>query len=282
MHTFTHIFKHSLQDIIPVVPFLFCAFLLIELFEHKFSPKAKKRLEKSTKAGPLIGSFLGILPQCGFSVLATNLYITRIISLGTLISVYLTTSDEMLAILISNQAPLSVIIKILITKFVIGLIAGFIIDIFIRRHKKPKDFKICEEEECHCHQENLLLSSMTHTLKTLLFIFIVTFLLNTITEIYGLDFLEKIFFKDSLLSIPLASLVGLIPNCAGSILLTELYINNAISFASLIAGVSASSGLGLLILFKNNKNFKENLFILALIYFISVASGIIIHILGLF
>lgn len=282
MHTFTHIFKHSLEDIIPVVPFLFCAFLLIELFEHKFSPKAKKRLEKSTKAGPLIGSLLGILPQCGFSVLATNLYITRIISLGTLISVYLTTSDEMLAILISNQAPLSVISKILITKFVIGLIAGFIIDLFIRRHKKPKDFKICEEEECHCHQENILLSSMTHTLKTLLFIFIVTFLLNAITEIYGLDFLEKIFFKDSLLSIPLASLVGLIPNCAGSILLTELYINNAISFASLIAGVSASSGLGLLILFKNNKNFKENLLILALIYFVSVTSGIIIHILGLF
>ena len=127
MHEIIHIISHTILDSLNIIPFLYLAFLLIEFLEHKLSKKSKKIVEKSGKLGPLFGGLLGLLPQCGFSVLATNLYVTRIISLGTLIAIYLTTSDEMLPILISHQASLFTILKLLLTKLIIGIVFGFII-----------------------------------------------------------------------------------------------------------------------------------------------------------
>ena len=280
MEEFLHVIKHSIIDSLNIIPFLFIAFLIIESIEHKLSNKSKKIISKSGKFGPIIGSLLGLIPQCGFSVIATNLYITRIISLGTLISIYLSTSDEMLPILLSEKASFQTIISLLSIKFIVGLIAGFIIDFVCRKNKKDKIlYDICEEAHCGCnHNHNLLKSSAIHTFKTFIFIFIATLIVNFIFEFLGEQYLSKLFLKDTLFAPFITSLIGLIPNCGASVMLTELYLNNAINFGSIISGLLTGSGVALLVLFKSNKNIKENLKVLGLVYSIGVISGIIIEI----
>ena len=278
MHEFLHILEHSLLDSIKLLPFLFIAFFIIELIEHKLSEKSKKVISKSGKYGPILGSLLGLIPQCGFSVVATNLYITRILSLGTLISVYLSTSDEMLVILLSRNASISTILPLLGTKFIVGLISGFIIDFLLRNKKKEKQtYSICEDEHCGCEEEeNLLKSSLIHTIKTFIFIFKATFIITLVFELFGEEYLSKLLLKDTLISPFITSLIGLIPNCASSVILTELYLSNSINFASEISGLLTGSGVAILVLFKSNKNIKENLTILSLVYGIGVITGIII------
>ena len=284
MHELVHCILHTLEEVLLLIPFLFIAFLIIEIIEHKLSKKSKRVIEKSGKMGPLFGGLLGMIPQCGFSVVATNLYITRIVSLGTLIAIYLSTSDEMLPILISRKASVSVILTLLLIKFFIGMVSGFIIDFFVRKYKKKnkiktkETFDICHDEHCHCEKENLLLSSLKHTLKTATFIFMVTFILHIMMEYLGEDFIKKLFLKDNIFSPFISSLVGLIPNCAASVVLTELYVSGVISLSSVIAGLLTGSGVALLVLFRGNKNLKENLFILTLVYLIGAFSGLIIGI----
>ena len=278
MHELIHTLEHTFLDTLKIIPFLFIAFLIIELIEHKLSTKSKKMITKSGKFGPIIGSLLGLIPQCGFSVVATNLYITRIVSLGTLISIYLSTSDEMLIILLSKETPISTILPLIAVKFFVGMISGFIIDFFLRKKRKDKvTYEICEDEHCGCeHEENLFKSSLIHTLKTAIFIFIATFVITLAFEFFGEEYLSKIFLKDTLIAPFIASLIGLIPNCASSVILTELYLSGAINFASVISGLLTGSGGAILVLFKTNKNIKENLTILGLIYGIGVFVGIII------
>lgn len=278
MHEFLHILEHSFLDSIKLVPFLFIAFFIIELIEHKLSDKSKKVISKSGKYGPILGSLLGLIPQCGFSVVATNLYITRILSLGTLISIYLSTSDEMLVILLSRNASISTILPLLGTKFLVGLISGFIIDFLLRNKKKEKQtYSICVDEHCGCEEEeNLLKSSLIHTIKTFIFIFIATFIITLVFELFGEEYLSKLLLKDTLISPFITSLIGLIPNCASSVILTELYLSNSINFASVISGLLTGSGVAILVLFKSNKKIKENLTILSLVYGIGVITGIII------
>lgn len=266
----------TLIDTLKLVPFLFIAFLLIELFEHKFSKKSIEVVESSGKYGPILGSILGIIPQCGFSVMATNLYVTRLITLGTLISIYLSTSDEMLPILISEKAEFSLIIKILLIKLFIGMLAGFIIDKIFKVKKEKKNYDICEEEHCHC-KESIIISSLKHTLNIVVFILLINFILNICFNYLGQDYLSKILLKDSFFGPFISSLIGLIPNCGASVMLTELYINNAINFGSLISGLLTGSGIAIMILLKTNKNMLENLKIVGILYLIGVLSGIIIE-----
>lgn len=277
------IILETVLDCIKLVPFLFIAFLIIELLEHKFSEESKKIITKSGSIGPLIGSVLGLFPQCGFSVMATNLYTTRIITLGTLVSIYLSTSDEMLPILISEKADLSIILTLLLIKFIIGMISGFIIDFAMRKnnHKRKINYEICEDEHCDCHNGGLVRSTVKHTLNTLLFILIVTFVLNILMEIVGEENLSKIFLKDSVFGPLFSSVIGLIPNCASSVMITELYLNGVISLGSTISGLLTGSGVAMLLLFKENKDIKENIMILGLLYGIGVLSGIIIEIIML-
>lgn len=277
------IILETLVDGVKLIPFLFVAFIVIELIEHKLSTKSKKIISESGKFGPGVGSLLGLFPQCGFSVMATNLYITRIITLGTLISVYLSTSDEMLPILLSRNVEMSLILKILAIKFLIGMIAGYIIDFIFRKKinsNKDNNYDICEQEHCHC-EHSIVVSALKHTLNTLIFIMLISFVLNIGFEYIGEDNVSKIFMKNSLFGPFVASLVGLIPNCGASIMLTELYLNSAISFSSLIGGLLTGSGVAILVLFKSNKNIKESLAILFTIYGIGVISGIIIEVLGI-
>ena len=273
----------TLLDTIKLVPFLLIAFLLIELMEHKLSNKNKKIITKSKKYGPVLGSVLGALPQCGFSVMATNLYVTRIITLGTLISIYLSTSDEMLPILISEKASFNLIAKIILIKVLLGIIYGILVDIIftkIFKNKEKENYEICDKEHCHC-EEHILLSSLKHTLKITLFILITTFILNTLFHYIGEDFLSKILLKDNIFGPFITCLIGLIPNCGASVILTELYLNNAISLAALLSGLLSSSGSALLVLFKSNKNIKENIFILSLLYLIGIFTGIILELVNL-
>ena len=266
----------TLIDTLKLVPFLFIAFLLIELFEHKFSKKSIKVVESSGKYGPILGSILGIIPQCGFSVMATNLYVTRLITLGTLISICLSTSDEMLPILISEKAEFSLIIKILLIKLFIGMLVGFIIDKIFKVKKEKKNYDICEEEHCHC-KESIIISSLKHTLNIVVFILLINFILNICFNYLGQDYLSKILLKDSFFGPFISSLIGLIPNCGASVMLTELYINNAINFGSLISGLLTGSGIAIMILFKTNKHFLENLKVIGILYIVGVLSGIIIE-----
>ena len=274
-----HVFLHSFVDSLKILPFLFIAFLIIELIEHKFSEKSKKIIENSGKFGPVVGAFLGLIPQCGFSVVATNLYVTRILSLGTLISIYLATSDEMLPIMIGNNVDPFIIFKVLLIKFIIGVLFGVLIDFFFRKEKVSADYTICDDEHCHC-EEGVFVSSLKHTFHIFVFIFLVNFVITLIMETLESSIISSIFMRDSIFASFVISLLGLIPNCASSVIITELFLNDAISFGSLIAGLLANSGMALLVLFKSNKNLKENFMVLGLLYFISVISGIIIMILS--
>ncbi len=260
-------------DTVKIVPFLFISFFIIEILEHKLN--SNKKLEKAGKLGPLFGSLLGIVPQCGIASIATNLYVTGIISVGTLISVFLSTSDEMIPILLSENVSLKFIFIVLAIKFLIGVASGFVIDLFYQK-KNTEDYSLCEEEHCHC-EEHIFISALKHTVNISLFILVVNILLNLIFS-YGLeDLLSNLLLSDSIFSPFITSLIGLIPNCASSIIITKLYLVSSISFGSLIAGLLANSGIALIILAKTNKNKKENLVIILLTYLIGVLVGIILN-----
>lgn len=271
------IIMDTLIDGLKLIPFLFVAFLIIELIEHKLSNKNKDLISKTGKFGPLFGSILGAFPQCGFSVLTTNLYVTRIVSLGTLISVYLSTSDEMLPILLSQNVSIMLIVKILLIKVIIGMFSGFIIDFILRKKEKNTniDYEICDEENCHC-KDHLLLSVIKHTLHITLFLMIMTFLINFLVEYTGILDTNNI-ISNNPFTVFITSLIGLIPNCGASVMITTLYVKGVISFASLISGLLTGSGVALLVLFRSNKKLSENIFILSLVYFIGVISGLVIE-----
>lgn len=275
------ILKDTVIDSIKLLPFLFIAYLIMEYIEHKISEKSKEKIKKSGKFGPAIGSLFGIFPQCGFSVVATNLYAARIITLGTLIAVYLSTSDEMLPILISKAVPINIIIGILVVKFVIGMIYGFLIDLFLRTFKKgkmqeEKIVDLCEEEHCHC-ENGIVKSALKHTINVFIYIFILTLIINIIVGFVGEDTLKNFMTQTSIFEPIIASLIGLIPNCASSVIITELYLSGIISFGSLIAGLLVGAGAGLLMLFRINKNVKENIKIVTLLFFLGAITGIIIN-----
>ena len=269
----------TLKDSLKLLPFLFMAFLIIELLEHKFSKQSKKVLERSGKFGPILGGLLGCFPQCGFSVLATNLYVTRIITLGTLISIYLSTSDEMLPMLLSRGSSFSEIIKLLSIKLLIGVVCGFIIDLVVKKKDKIMIKDLCNEEDCHCEQ-GIFISSIKHTIHTLVFIMLVSFILNIIMFYGGREVLSNMLGTNSLLAPFVASMIGLIPNCAASVVITELYLSGLLSLASTVAGLLTGSGVAVLVLFKSNKDKKENIRIVLLLYLIGVASGLILELLS--
>lgn len=276
------IILETLLDTLKLLPFLFIAFLTIELIEHKLNNKNKITLTKTKKYGSIIGSILGIIPQCGFSVMATNLYITRMLSLGTLISIYLSTSDEMLPILISQKTNPIIIIKIVLIKVLFAMIYGIIIDLILskRKTKENINYKICEDENCNCNH-GILSSSLTHTFNITTFLLIINFIINIILTYIGEDFLSKLLLKNTIFAPFITSLIGLIPNCGASVVLTELYLNNAINMSSLISGLLTGSGTALIVLFKGNKKLKENIFILLLLYILGAFSGLIIELIEL-
>jgi len=290
LHEIMHSLEHSVIDTIKILPFLFLAYLLMEYIEHKTTKKAQEAIQKAGKIGPVIGGLVGAIPQCGFSVVATNFYAARIISLGTLFAVYLSTSDEMLPILLSESVPLPTILGILFIKFIIGIIAGFAIDLSISLFRKKKKVEgkqeenkiqneeMCDHDHCECKEDGILKSAIKHTLSIFLFIFIITFVLNIVIELVGEDNLAGIISNQPILGPLLSCLVGLIPNCAASVVLTQLWIENMISLSTMIGGLLTNAGVGLLVLFRVNKGIKKNIGIISLLYIIGFVSALILQV----
>ena len=291
------IIEDTLIDAIKLLPFLFITYLIMEYIEHKMGHKTKHAIKKSGKWGPIIGGILGAFPQCGFSVSATNLYAGRVITLGTLIAVYLSTSDEMLPIFISEAVSPIIILKILGIKLIIGIIAGTLIDVIahIIRNKvlnkkqstnntveneEDEIGHICEEDHCHCNESGILKSAIHHTLSILMFIIIITFIINTAVHFVGEETIASWILNRPVIGPLIASLIGLIPNCAASVIITNMYLDKVISLGSMISGLLTGAGVGLAVLFKTNNKIKENIGILILLYAIGVISGIIIDLIG--
>ncbi|MBR2001700.1 MAG: arsenic efflux protein, partial [Firmicutes bacterium] len=268
-------------DTLKLLPFLFLVFWAMEVMEHGFGHKSQALIEKAGKAGPFLGGLLGALPQCGFSVMVTNLYAGRVTTAGTLAAVYLSTSDEMLPILLSHKVATAEIIKILIVKAAIGIFAGFIIDQFLHPHVDPEHIHdICEEDHCDCEHSSPLKSAIHHTFNIFIVIVVVTLILNGIIELVGMDGIRSFVTSAGIFAPVLACLVGLIPNCAASVILTELYIAGAISFGTALAGLLINSGVAWVVLFRVNRHLRENLQIAAILVAISIASGVFCNAVG--
>ena len=273
---------HTLLDTAKIVPFLFLTYLFMEFLEHKSGNAAENWLRRSGKIGPLIGGAFGILPQCGFSAAASGLYSGRIITVGTLLAVYLSTSDEMLPILISEGVSVWFILKILAAKLVVGISAGFVVDAILRLLRKKKQVeqvpqieKFCEREHCRCG-EHFVLSALRHTLKITAFILLFSFLLNLVIHSVGEDKLAALILNRPVLSNLLAAVVGLIPNCASSIVLTELYLGGVLSVGAMLSGLLVNAGVALALLFRNNRPVWDSLRIVLILFGIGVGVGILV------
>lgn len=280
-------------DGIKILPFLFFAYLVMEYVEHRMGERSKDVIRRSGGFGPLLGALCGAFPQCGFSAAASNLYAGRIITTGTLLAIYLSTSDEMLPILISKQVPLPDIMKILGLKVLMGMAAGFVIDwLFGRRQKirayaeRPHDNErfhidqICENENCKC-EEGILKSACRHTLHIFLFILLITFVFNLCIDFIGSRNIEHFILNKPVIGVILAAVIGLIPNCAASVIITELYLKGMMSFGAMMAGLLVGAGVGLIVLCRVNEDVKDNLRIIGLLYLCGVLGGVLLELLGI-
>lgn len=350
MEHFWHILEHTLEHSISIVPFLFLTYLVMEYIEHRAGEQVQHVIEKAGPFGPVLGSLAGALPQCGFSTAAANFYTGRVITLGTLMAIFLSTSDEMLPILISNQVEAGVIFKLLGIKVLIGMIAGLAIDGILRGRKwkattsakghvcahakehaeeehhheandhaehnnehheeaqghKPHDHdhdahltsyeqahghchdhnhahtrihELCEQEKCNC-ENGVFLSAVIHTVHIFLYILAITFVLNLVIEGVGEEALGDLLLNKPILGQLVAGVVGLIPNCASSVVITELFLGGALGLGAMMAGLLVNAGVGVLVLFRvNRSNMKENLKIVGLLYAIGVVAGILLDLL---
>lgn len=271
----------GLIDSLKLIPFLFVTYLIMEYLEHKTSTKTRAVIRKAGKLGPLAGSVAGMFPQCGFSAAASNLYAGGIITTGTLLAVFLSTSDEMLPIFISESVDLKTIFFVLGTKVVLGAVTGFLVDFMFRFRPSAIRYKeihsMCESEHCGC-EEGIVKSAVKHTVKIVLFIFLISLALNFIIELGGEERLAEFMAASPVAGPLLAGIVGLIPNCAASVVITQLFLSQLISFGSMMAGLLVGAGVGLLVLFRTNKRWKENLSILGLLYGFGVVWGIVIDV----
>ena len=270
--------QEAVAESINLIPYLFIIFLFIEIFENYFSEKIEKLSLGSRFWGPFIGSCLASIPQCGFSVIATMLYVKRFITMGTLVAVYLATSDEAIPILLVHPESFSVIGPVIATKIIIGMTAGYLVD-FIFKTEIKKTHEHIEVHECGCcHNEihsqvtNLFIHPLKHCFNVFLFILIVNCFLDFAFS-YANGFMNNIFNIHSIWQIILASFVGLIPNCATSVLIVMLYLKHVIAFGALIAGLSTNAGLGLLILFTHNENKKECFKIVGILLVVAIIVG---------
>ncbi len=273
LHGIWHALLHSLKELLFTVPLLFLAYLLMEFIEHKASVKMENSVARIGKFGPLVGTGLGLVPQCGFSASCSNLYATGLITEGTLIAVFIATSDEAIPLLLSKPEVSGDIWKFILVKIVFGIIIGFGIDIMLKLLKiKKQHIELCES--CGCEEEGgILKPALKHTLKTTLFIFIVSILLGVIMEFVGEDILHKVLLTNSYAQPFVAGLLGLIPNCSVSVALIELYTEGVLSFGAACAGLCSGAGIGLAVLFKTNKCFKENMRIIGTLYATSALIG---------
>lgn len=312
-----HVLEHSVADTLYLVPFLLVTYVAMEWLEHRTAGRTQEAVKRAGAAGPIVGALLGVVPQCGFSAAAATLYAGRVITLGTLFAVFLSTSDEMLPIFLAEQAPLGTILKVLGAKVVIGMLMGFAVDAVVRLARRDDQrlliHELCERDRCHCAEDcstcaerpelvyehhddcvdgctheahchdhghdggwkGVLRSALVHTVQVTLFIFVVTIALNVVLETVGEEALEAALGGDSPLAVCATALVGLIPNCAASVVIAQLYLDGVLGGGAMLAGLLTSAGVGLLVLVRANRRWRQNLAIIAGLYATGVAWGLV-------
>lgn len=281
MTIFLDVLLDAVLDSVRMLPFLFAAFLLMEALEHYSATWINKTLTTLQKTGPVAGALLGCIPQCGFSVMAANLYSGGVISIGTLLAVFLSTSDEAIIILMGHPGNTDSIWRLLAVKFLIALAAGFLTDSILAG--KFPDTKHIEDlcHNCGCHSRHgIVKPALNHTFRLFGYIFIFSGILNLLIALAGMSAISTFLLNGSILQPFLTAIIGFIPNCAASVLLTELYLNGAVSFAAVISGLCTNAGMGLIVLFKVNHNQRENLSVAGLLYLTAVISGLATHLLS--
>ena len=281
-----HVIGHTLEESLRLFPFLLAAYILMEYVEHHMGDKTLRAIQASGRFGPVIGSVAGIVPQCGFSAMAANLYSGGIITIGTLMAIFLSTSDEMLPVFLSWQASPALIGKILAMKVAIAAVVGFAVDFIWRKrynHRREEIHIPHTGGHDHCCCENgIFRSALSHTLKIFLFILIVSFCLNLIIEVYGHDRLAGLLMGRPVVGSLIAALVGLIPNCAASAVIAQLYLEGTLTLGAMMSGLLTATGVGLVVLFRAHRSLYKDLTITLMLYAISVASGWLIDMVGIF
>ena len=283
-HFLDEVVWHGFLDTVKLVLFLFLTYLLMEFIEHKASSKVRALMTKAGDYGPALGGLLGAVPQCGFSAAAANLYTARVITLGTLIAVFLSTSDEMLPIMIAGNIGINKVLLIILYKCAVGIVIGFAIDLAMRLMKVEKEEinidEICDNDGCKC-EDGILKSALHHTLSVSLFIFAVTLAVNTLVFFVGYDALSSSLFALPVISHLMCALVGLIPNCASSVALTGLAMSGVISVGAMMAGLFSGAGVGVLVLLRMNKRMKENLIIIGILVAVGTVFGLLSDLIGI-
>ena len=313
MHIAEHVAEHSVADTLYLIPFLWVTYLAMEWLEHKTGGRTQDAIRHAGAAGPIVGAFLGVVPQCGFSAAAATLYAGRVITLGTLFAVFLSTSDEMLPIFLAEAVPANTILSIMGVKVVIGMVMGFIVDAVLRLARRDKDHlrihELCEQDQCGCNHDcrtceaaperayehhddvehthshghgwkGILLSATKHTVQVTLFIFVITIVLNIVLETVGEEALARLLGDNPAFSVFATALVGLIPNCAASVVIAQLYVEGVLGAGAMLAGLLVSAGVGLLVLVRANRPWRQNAAIIALLYVIGVFWGLVCNALG--
>lgn len=267
---------HGLIEVLILLPFLYLTYLLMELIEHKASARTRAVMVKAGRLGPLAGAPLGAIPQCGFSSVASNLYAGRVITMGTLVAVFLSTSDEMIPILIAGNVKIGTVLLIMLYKILVGALAGFAVDILLRIMGRGKDEIdidcLCDEDGCHC-EEGVFLSALHHTVSVGLWCLAVIMGIGTLIFFIGQETLGALIVDIPVLSHFICALIGLIPNCAASVALSSLALSGIITTGEMIAGLFSAAGVGMFVLFKMNKGLKENILIVALVVAVGAVFG---------
>ena len=276
MELLFHTVEHAFIDCLRMLPFLFAAFLLIEALEHYSGRLITKVMQKIGRAGPIVGAAVGCVPQCGFSVMAANLYAGGVISVGTLLAVFLATSDEAV---LGNPGRAGEVGMLLGAKVLIAVIGGYAADLFLKERLSSEKScgNLCDHCGCHEAHAGILMPAWRHTFRLFAYLFIFTWILNLVIEVFGIEGLSRALLGDSVFQPVIAALIGLIPNCGASVILTQLYLSGAISFASVVAGLCTGAGAGLIVLFKVNRNRIENIKIMIVLYFMAVVAGLLLQ-----
>lgn len=298
----------ALKDTAELIPFLFATYVVISLLDLFASDKTTAAIQRAGHAGPLIGGVLGVVPQCGFSAMGASLYADRIVSLGTFVAVILSTSDEMLPLLLAEHVEVGLLARILVTKAVLGVILGFAIDLVLRAVLGRTSLAGVDESDageeqdedaefdpsayscdCGCGEPLtrgqtawwVVVNSAYRTFQVVVFIFVVSVLLNALIALVGEETLASFLSGNAVVATLVSGLVGLVPNCAASVVLTQLYIDGVLGFAPMIAGTLVAGGAGYLVLFRMNGNMRENAAIVGIVYALGVCAGLVMLGLGL-
>jgi predicted membrane-bound spermidine synthase len=255
----------------------------MEFIEHRASDKVKSAMTRAGSLGPMVGGVLGAVPQCGFSAAAANLYTGRVITLGTLIAVFLSTSDEMLPILLAGNMRIGKALIIVAYKCAVGILLGFGIDLAMRLMHRGKEEinidEICDNDDCHC-ENGIVRSALHHTLSVSLFVLAVTVLVNALVFLVGDEVLSGSFMSLPVISHLICALVGLIPNCASSVAITQLYLSGVLSAGAMLSGLLVGAGIGILVLLRVNRPIKDSLRVVGILFSVGLVVGVLFDVCG--